>query len=360
MSSTTAANVRAATPLKFLHPGWFSIVMGLCGLSLLWHRARPRVGDWADQVSAGIAVLAGAVFVVLSLASLLRAHRYRAAFDEDLAHPIRRSFVAAYSVSILLLSTVWIAHRGPSLGVALAWSVGCALQLVVTVWVMARWLKPNGMPWAGVTPVLFIPVVGNVVAPLGGLPLGFPLWSAAQFGIGIFFWPIVSALLFARFAVSGPLPERLLPSVFISIAPPALLGLCGGLFGFSPIIVLGAWGICLFMLGWSLSALPRIRQLEFGVPFWGLSFPLAAFSVLCFVVSDRPSPRTRTGSAVQESASPGLDVNTLAMLMLVLTTIVVAWLALSTVKGLLRGTLLVAEEAAPAQAPAAASNDRQQ
>ena len=29
------------TPLKFLMPGWFSVVMGLCGLSLAWHRAVP-------------------------------------------------------------------------------------------------------------------------------------------------------------------------------------------------------------------------------------------------------------------------------------------------------------------------------
>ncbi|TDM08170.1 MAG: hypothetical protein C4K60_01320 [Ideonella sp. MAG2] len=30
----TAANA----PLKFLHPGWFTLVMGLGGLSLAWHR----------------------------------------------------------------------------------------------------------------------------------------------------------------------------------------------------------------------------------------------------------------------------------------------------------------------------------
>ena len=36
-----------ATPLKFLMPGWFAIVMGLCGLSLAWHRAVPLMGEMA-------------------------------------------------------------------------------------------------------------------------------------------------------------------------------------------------------------------------------------------------------------------------------------------------------------------------
>lgn len=335
----------AATPLKYLHPGWFSIVMGLCGLSLLWHRAQPRLGDWATPVSAIVGLLAGAVFAALVVASLVRALRYPQSFREDLVHPVRRAFVAAFSVSILLLSTVWVAHLGPGLGVALIWSAGCALQLVLTIWVMARWLIPNGMPWAGMTPVLFIPVVGNVVAPLGGVPLGFPLWSAAQFGIGVFFWPIVSALLYTRFAVSGPLPERLLPSVFISLAPPALVGICGALFGFSPVVVWGAWGVCLFMLGWSLSALPRIARLEFGIPFWGLSFPVAAFSVLCFVLAGTTVGGVGAHAVTGAAGAFGLDVRSLAFVMLLVTTVVVAWLLLSTLRGLLRGTLLVPEPA---------------
>ena len=38
-AAPTSASPQA--PLRFLAPGWFAIVMGLCGLSLAWHRATP-------------------------------------------------------------------------------------------------------------------------------------------------------------------------------------------------------------------------------------------------------------------------------------------------------------------------------
>ncbi|MEN9627546.1 MAG: hypothetical protein RJA10_773, partial [Pseudomonadota bacterium] len=47
-----------SAPLKYLFPSWFAVVMGLCGLSLAWHRAQPLMGDSAGAVSAVIGVLA--------------------------------------------------------------------------------------------------------------------------------------------------------------------------------------------------------------------------------------------------------------------------------------------------------------
>ncbi len=104
------------TPLKFLMPGWFSLVMGLCGLSLAWHRGQRVFGDMADGVALVMAALAALVFVVLLVASVLRAVRYPAALAEDLRHPVRHAFVAAFPVSVLLLATVGVALVGPSAG----------------------------------------------------------------------------------------------------------------------------------------------------------------------------------------------------------------------------------------------------
>jgi hypothetical protein len=42
------------TPLKFLFPSWYAIVMGLCGLSLAWKSAVPAMGPMADSVSMGV------------------------------------------------------------------------------------------------------------------------------------------------------------------------------------------------------------------------------------------------------------------------------------------------------------------
>ena len=57
------------TPLKFLMPGWFSLVMGLCGLSLAWHSAQRVFGNMADGVALVVAVLAVLVFLVFVVAA---------------------------------------------------------------------------------------------------------------------------------------------------------------------------------------------------------------------------------------------------------------------------------------------------
>jgi tellurite resistance protein TehA-like permease len=65
-----------ATPLKFLIPGWFSVVMGLCGLALAWARAAPVMGDFALAGSAIVGALAALVLLLVSGLSLLKMQRY--------------------------------------------------------------------------------------------------------------------------------------------------------------------------------------------------------------------------------------------------------------------------------------------
>ena len=83
-----------ATPLKFLAPGWFAIVMGWSGLSLAWYRATPLMGDWAGAASMVAAGFAALVFALLLGASVVRWRRYPQALAEDLRHPVRHAFVA--------------------------------------------------------------------------------------------------------------------------------------------------------------------------------------------------------------------------------------------------------------------------
>ncbi|MFC7435862.1 C4-dicarboxylate ABC transporter [Hydrogenophaga bisanensis] len=333
------------TPLKFLMPGWFAIVMGLCGLSLAWYRAQGLMGEMAAVFSLLVGLLALVVAVVLLAASLTRWQRYPQALAEDLKHPVRHAFVAAIPVSLLLLAAVGVAHDGASGDLNLAWQAlwwaGSLTQLWATVWVLGRWLAPvalvpaganPGGLWPSVTPVLLIPVVGNVVVPLAGLPLGHELWSMAQFGIGAFLWPIVIGLVLVRRLAHSPLPDRILPAWFITIAPPSVIGVVLMQMQAPLALAVGLWGVALFFLVWLLPVLRRIATQPFSIAFWGLSFPLAALATLTLLIVE---------------AMPGQGLlQTLGVLLLAASSIVIIWLCFATVRGLRDGTLLAPEPVA--------------
>jgi len=330
-------------------PGWFSLVMGLCGLSLAWHRATPLLGEMAEGLALVAGLVALGVFVVLLVASWLRLSRYPAALADDLKHPVRHAFVAAFPVSLLLLATVGVALGGVGNELAILWRVlwwaGSLSQLWATLWVLGRWLTPsapgstagNTGLWPSVTPVLLIPVVGNVLAPLAGVPLGHGGWAAAQFGIGAFFWPVALALILARRIAHSPVPERVLPAWMITVAPPAVIGLVLAQLaerGQAPLAAAQAlWGIALFFLLWVLPVLKRAVTQPFGIPFWALSFPLAAFTTL-------------TLRLLELQGGPGGLMQTAAVLLLAATSMVVLWLGFATVRGLRDGSLLAPEPVA--------------
>ncbi|MDP2743299.1 MAG: C4-dicarboxylate ABC transporter [Hydrogenophaga sp.] len=333
-------------PLKFLMPGWFALVMGLCGVALAWHRAQFVLGDMASGVALMVGAVAAVVFVVLVGASLLRASRHADALAEDLRHPVRHAFVAAIPVSLLLLATVGVALDGTGGSLALLWRVlwwvGSLTQVWATWWVLSRWIAPaaNASPaqtglWPGVTPVLLIPVVGNVVAPLAGIPLGVEGWSDAQMGVGAFFWPVVVTLVLVRRLSHSPLPERLVPAWFITVAPPAVIGLVLLQMDAPLPLVQALWGLALFFLAWVLPLIPRIMAQPFGVSFWALSFPLAAFTTLTLALAER-QPESAWHSGLQGGG----------LVLLAVTSMAVLWLCQATVRGLRNGSLLVPEPVA--------------
>jgi tellurite resistance protein len=268
------------------------------------------------------------------MASLLRLKLHLQAVHKDLQHPIRHAFMATFPVSVILLAALGASlfqDTHPTLELALAWfwCAGSLLEFVATVWVISRWLRPQaegGLQWSALTPALFIPVVGNVLAPLGGVPLGFESWATAQFGIGLLLWPILQTLLFVRWGQVGPLPAKLSPTLFICVAPPSAVGLSLLVMQAPAPLAWAAWGMALFFLALTLTQLGPMRAQPFGMSFWGMSFPLAAFSALTLRLA---------------STAEGAWLQLPALGMLALASLVILGLTLGTWRGLRHGHLLV-------------------
>lgn len=324
-----------ASSVQHLSFAWFAMVMGLCGLSLAWARAVPHSGPVALLVSQWVGVLAAGVLVLLLLGQLWRLVRHPAALLADARHPLRHVFVAALPSSLVLLPSVWVVHQGYSLWADVLWMLGAAGLLLATLGVVGRWLKPGltGQNfWPAITPALFIPVVGNVLPALAGTSLGHPVWAAAQYGLAAVLWPVALALVWVRIGMWGLWPQRLLPTTFIMIAPPSVLALAGHALGAPAMAVHMLAGVALFFTLLSFTVLKRCLRQPFGMPFWGMSFPLAASAAL----------------GLHLTIEPGL-AQWLAGVWLWLVTGVIGALLLTTLRGLMRGQLLQPE--GPASLP---------
>jgi len=327
---------RATARLAHLGPAWFVPVMGWCGLAQAWLRATDLLGDTALTLSWVAGAFALMIFNVLCLACLVRLYAHHTAVQADLKHPIRHAFMATLPISMMLLASLGAAlfwNSAPWLNLLLraTWLTGSLLELAATVWVLGRWLRPKedgGLQWATFTPVLFIPVVGNVLAPLGGVTMGFESWAMAQMGIGLLLWPVLQTLLIVRLVQAGPLPARMSPALFITVVPPSILGLDMLQLNTPMPVVWALWGVGLFFLMWALTQLDTIRAQPFGMGHWGMSFPLAAFTTLTLRLS---------------STSEGAWLQLPATVLLAITSLVILGLTLSTWRGLRAGTLLVAE-----------------
>ena len=171
-------------------------------------------------------------------------------------------------------------------------------------------------------------VLADEPVPLAGVPLGQPEWAAAQFGIGLLFWPVVTALLLVRVAVQGMWPERLLPASFILIAPPAVVGLSALQLGASTLLGWTLWGMALFSLLWVAPLARRIANQPFGLSHWGMSFPLAALAALTL------------------HFAPSGPLSLVGFALLAMTSLLVAAFLLASARGLLDGSLLAPEPVA--------------
>ncbi len=334
--SAAAGPSTAAPSLAYMAPAWFAVVMGWSGLAGAWLRAEFPLGEEARALGTLGAVLAALVFMALGLASLRRLRAHPAAVRADMLHPVRHAFMATLPISMLLLAGLgvqlaWRVDPWLDQAWALLWIVGSVLELAATVWVIGRWLQPKeqgGPQWPTFTPALFIPVVGNVLAPLAGVPLGFEAWAMAQFGVGVLLWPILQALLFVRLIQAGPLPARLLPMLFIPVAPPSIVGLVALQLQAPTPVAWAIWGVALFFVAWALSQWRALVNQAFGMPHWGVSFPMAACSALTLRLAQTPE---------------GAWLTLPALALLAFTTLVILGLTLNTLRGLRQGHLLQPE-----------------
>lgn len=263
--------------LPYLPISFFTSVMGLAGLAIAWDRAQTAFALSLD-LATPILVLSGLVFATLFALYLIKIQRWRATVAAELAHPITINFFPAVSISLLLLATGTLPHWPGVAGVL--WVLGSPLQLLLTLYVMGVWIHHEHFEIQHLNPAWFIPIVGNVLVPLVGVPLGFIEVSWFFFSIGILFWLILFVIVLYRVLFHAPLAERLMPTLFILIAPPAVafaayVQLTGGLDPFARVLYYSGLFLTLLLA----TQVGRFLRVSFSLSAWAYAFPLAAITI---------------------------------------------------------------------------------
>jgi tellurite resistance protein len=251
--------------------------MGLGGLTIAWRKAEDLLA-LPFSLSPWLLGLSSALFTLLAALYLFKLVRYPSAAASEWGHPVKMNFVPTVSIALILLSIAWLPVNAAYS--RLLWLSGSGLQLILTLYVVTQWMHHSKFELIHINPAWFIPVVGNILVPIAGVAHAPQQVSWFFFSVGLIFWlPLLTIILY-RVIFHGSLPERLLPTLFILIAPPATaylayVRLTGGIDAFADVL----YHTGLFFTLLLLTQAPWFLRLRFNLSWWAYSFPLAAISI---------------------------------------------------------------------------------
>jgi tellurite resistance protein len=271
---------------------FFSTVMGLSGLTIALQKANQQVQGLSLLVDS-LALIVAALFVLLLSLYTVKVVRFFPAVKKEFLHPVKMSFTATLSISLILLSIIFL-HRHELLSFYL-WSAGSLLHLILTLYVLSTWIQHSHFEITHINPAWFIPVVGNILVPIAGVEHANVEISWFFFSIGLVFWLVLFTIITYRVIFHPPMPERLWPTLFIWIAPPAVgfiayVKLVGDVDSFARVLYYAALFITLLLLVQAR----RFIKLPFFLSWWAYSFPIAAMSIASLLFGERQNFQAAT------------------------------------------------------------------
>lgn len=299
-----SAEMKAAAAKEFTVPGheerpWlarmsvsmFGMVMGLGGLGNAWGLAHKTLGAplLVSQWLLGAAVV---IFVVLLALQAAKACLHPAALLEEFQHPVRASFFPAISVAAVVLC-IGLRPYFPAVAEVL-WCAGAAAHLLLAITLFRRWIL-KAQDESVLTPAWFIPIVGNILVPVGGVPLGHVEISWFFFSIGLVLWLAFFTIVLHRVLFVQAMSARSLPTLFILLAPPSIglaayLAFTGGQPGPLGDIF---YSLALFIAILLASLVRHLTRGAFFMSWWAMTFPAAGWAGACLAFSlARPSTAT--------------------------------------------------------------------
>jgi tellurite resistance protein len=246
--------------------------MGLVGLGLASRAAAPlfpglfRAPSYFTEPWIAAGTLLFVVLLPLYLFKVLSG-KARADFVE----PERMGALGFVPIALTLVAT-GLAPYSPGLADGLWWA-SLVLYAAAFAWGLVR-LFQLGLGTTRLTPAWIVLLVGGIVMPAGGVPLGHG--DVAQ-------WAYCASVLAGLLLVvplwkRPPLPEASRTAWFILLAPPALIAVHGSALFRHPAFVAVLW-IAVAVLAALLWNAKKLLRVPFSETVWAATFPLDAFAL---------------------------------------------------------------------------------
>lgn len=275
--------------IKFFPVAFFSMIMGLGGFTIAVHKAE-EILQFNHITSLILLGLTSLIFIILFISYLIKISLHFEYVKKEFYHPIKLNFFPTFSISLLVLSAAFLSidlpyHLNHLIISKILWIIGTVLHLIFTLYIISIWIHHTHFEIHHINPAWFIPVVGNILIPIAGTTHASIEISWFFFSIGLLYWLILFTIIFYRVLFHHPLPEKLLPTLFILLAPPSVgflsyLNLTNAteLDQFAKILFYNALFLGLLLL----VQIPRFVKIPFFLSWWTYSFPVAALTIASF------------------------------------------------------------------------------
>lgn len=254
---------------------YFAIPFGLSGIAGTWTIAAsaltvpPAIGIalWGAAAAAWLAVL---------VTYFWRTRQSEGSLLADLRHPLLGPFASLVPVVMILIggsmADVWPATATT---VVAAGVIGIR---VLSAWLLAEWMT-GSIDARIFHPGNFLSILaGGLIGAIGLAEVGARTLALIAFGVGIFFWAVLAAVVLARLVAVQPLPPALMPTFAIFSVPPSVAGIAWFAINGEHIDAIHQilLGLMLFLLLSQLFLVPRYARVPFGIGYWSFTFSAAA------------------------------------------------------------------------------------
>jgi tellurite resistance protein len=261
---------------EYFNIAFFAAVMWFWGLALATHKLE-KIYELTTHFSYYILIFTLIFFILVSLSYIVKIIINFSDVKADFNHPVKSNFFP-WIWKIFLIFSIWFLTINSELS-NIFWILWVSIQSIFTVIIFRRWML-HEQDIKAMNPLWFLPIVWNMLVPVAWVQLGFIELSWFFFSVWLIMWAVMFTVIMNRIIFHNPLAQKLMPTLFILIAPPSVW--------FISSTVLNGWEITdlwkilyyfsLFMFVIIISKINVLGQLKFFMSWWAYSFPMAVLT----------------------------------------------------------------------------------